>query len=66
MKADSIHGQVAKKWNKTSEILNFDDLEELIRSSNKFNSVISLRVENFNLFESGIIQQKKDAKIAAN
>ena len=34
IKADSIHGQIDKKWNKTPEVLDFEDLEKLIKSSN--------------------------------
>ena len=30
IKADSIHGQIGKKWNKTAEVLDFEDLEKLI------------------------------------
>lgn len=59
MKADSIHGQIGKKWNKTPEVLDFEDLEKLIRSSNRLNDIISLRAEDFKLFENGFIQRKK-------
>lgn len=48
-----------KKWNKTEEILDFENLEKLITESNKFNKVITLRAEDFKKFENGCIQRKK-------
>jgi hypothetical protein len=63
MKADSIHGQIGKKWNKTPEVLDYEDLEKLIKSSNRFNNIVSLRSEDFKLFENGCIQRKKGSPI---
>uniref|UniRef100_A0A1Y1LR10 Uncharacterized protein n=1 Tax=Photinus pyralis TaxID=7054 RepID=A0A1Y1LR10_PHOPY len=59
MKADAIHGQIGKKWNKTAELLDFEDLENLIKSSNKLNEIISLRAEDFKEFENGCMSRKK-------
>lgn len=59
MKADSVHGQIGKKWNKTPEVLDFEDLEKLIKSSNKNNHVISLHAQDFKLFENGCMTRKK-------
>lgn len=59
MKADSVHGQIGKKWNKTLEILDLEDLERLIKSSNKHNHVISLHAQDFKLFENGSMTRKK-------
>ncbi|XP_030757813.1 uncharacterized protein LOC115883597 [Sitophilus oryzae] len=61
MKADSVHGQIGKKWKKAAEILDFEDLENLIRSSNKKNHVISLRYEDFRKFTNGCQGRKKDS-----
>lgn len=61
MKADSIHGQIGKKWKQATEILDFEDLENLIRSSNKKNHIVSLRPEDFRKFENGCLLRKKDS-----
>jgi hypothetical protein len=63
MKADSIHGQIGKKWNKTPEVLDYEDLEKLIKSSNRFNNIVSLRSEDFKLLKNGCIQRKKGSPI---
>lgn len=59
MKADSIHGHISKKWNKTEEILDFEDLEKLIKESNKFNKLVTLHADDFKKFENGCMQRKK-------
>ncbi|KAB0790600.1 hypothetical protein PPYR_14994 [Photinus pyralis] len=59
MKADSIHGQIGKKWSKSKEILDMEDLEKLMKSANKLNEVTTLRFDDFRKFENGCMQKKK-------
>lgn len=63
MKADAIHGQIGKKWNKTPEVLDYEDLENLITAANKRNNIISLHAEDFKPFENGCMQRKKGSSL---
>ncbi|CAG9824531.1 unnamed protein product [Phaedon cochleariae] len=63
MKPDSIHGQIGKKWKRTSEVLDYGDLKRFTKSSNKLNTIISLRARNFKLFTSGCTQRNKSSSI---
>lgn len=59
MKADAIHGAIGKKWNKAKEVLDFEDLLNLIKTSCRYNKIIELHAEDFASFENGCQARKQ-------
>ena len=55
MSADSVHGNIQQKLNKTSRILNFDQLIKLINTSRENISVEIVKYSDIYLFKNDII-----------
>lgn len=52
-KAQEMYTQITANWKKAAEIVDFEDLQKLIESLHKCNTVISLQTNDFLLFQNG-------------
>lgn len=63
MKADSIHGQIGKKWKAEGEILDMNDLIKIIENANEQNLVTLMEPHDFYNFENKCHKRTKNKEI---